>query len=194
MADVDLERPAPRHTTSATDFASVGLWAAAQRAELLQLTKELRSLEAAVPTTHLGDAGEREAAVPGVEGLLETAVHRLLASADAARVEAAALVATAVHEATRLLEGAGADDATVRRVTATRPDVVPAPPDAAALRRAAAARVRASLLEPASAHLAPDLPADAARAAEAYDLFWGDVPADRPVRERLRRFGQRSES
>lgn len=213
MVNAELALPTPRQIASTADFASIGLWATQQRFELARLTKELQSLLASIdaptggPHLETDDAGPAPTAfAPVIDIMLEAAMEQLDAGADAARQEATAVVATAMREATELLMSVGADPTAVRRVMTRSPEVAPVlrrPRRAAELWDAMGAS-RGSLQiqvpgTPTRVEAAPDDAIDpsfdggdliSGDASQVHELFWGSA-LDRPVRERLRRFGQR---
>lgn len=217
MIDETLALPSPVQVVGAEDFAAIGLWAAAQRAELARLTKELRSLRVAISALADGGRLETDDSDPApsdfahvVDVMLDTAMDQLDAEAEAVRDEAATVVAGAMRDAIEMLALVGADDALVRRVTTQRPDAAAPlrrPRRAAELWRAAEAgrssprddvtstRAAGSSASALSIALSSDRSGAlvGSDASQAHDLFWGTSLSDRPVRERLRRFGQRSQ-
>lgn len=214
MVNAELAPPTPCQIASAGDFGSIGLWATHQRFELARLTKELRALQAASdgpaggPHLETDDAGPAPTAfAPIIDLLLEAAMERLDAGADAARREARAVIATARREATELLLSVGADPTAVQRVTTCGPAITPAlrrPRRAAELWDVIGTRRESSHMHlPGPPDRVGAVPDDAIApsvdcgdlasgdASQVHELFWGSALSARPVRERLRRFGQR---
>lgn len=115
--------------------------------------------------------------VPIVESVLRAAMDRLDAEAAAARAEANAVVSAAVQRSADL-------------VLATRASRAPAAP---CVEEPAVDVVidlgRTTLPDPPPEALGPEV--GMGDEAQVYDLFWSEIPADQPIRERLRRWAQR---
>ena len=115
-----------------------------------------------------------EEITPLVESVIRVAMDRLDAEAAAAHAEAAAAVAAAVQRSTDLILAFDACGTTTPHHYEGR---TPAELD------------HPHLPEGVEDPLGPEVSAH--DAAQVYDLFWADIPADQPVRERLRRWAQR---
>jgi hypothetical protein len=118
------------------------------------------------PGGHLGSAE----IVPMVETVLRAAMERLDAEAAAAHAEASAAVAAAVRRSADLVLASANG-----RLRSRDDDLVLVGPS--------------RLPEPADDQLGPEV--STRTQAQVYDLFWSEIPADQPIRERLRRWAQR---
>lgn len=264
MSGLDIAVPAPRSIITDDDFAAIQRWADEQRAELQRLAEELHGVAGGAEQGPPPGIEPTPALFAPVDVMIESTMRQIDAETEAVRVAAARLVDDAVREATELLEAAGADPDTIRRVTArnaespagavrrprpaaelwqeieARRPQPPAPdgrvePEVGADRAAAdaasvhsadpvaeggsvveagAAAVVRGVVEPGpggeehvgdpaevldldagvvgegAAFFAGAPGSDASR--DVHEIFWGEAPPDRPVRERLRRLGQRT--
>ncbi|MGH9273319.1 MAG: hypothetical protein ACRDZU_01625 [Acidimicrobiales bacterium] len=127
-----------------------------------------------VAVVRAGSGLDEEDVVPMVESVLRAAMDRLDAEAAAARADASAAVHAAVQRSADLVLSLQSS----HRATARASEPV-----------GAVAVGQTSVPEPADG--APGRAVVGRDEAQVYDLFWSEIPADQPIRERLRRWAQR---
>jgi hypothetical protein len=200
MPALDAAPLVASHAVRGSEIETVERWVEERRRELARLTAELRAAQAEAAAAEMelsrmqAPAGRVAASVehsaptqmiPMVDAVLTQAKDRFVAEIEAARSDAAEVVAGAMRKASTLFDAVERD---LARLPAARPpavDVVHHP--LTDLTDSPHAVV--DLTESDDAVLGRDVsPEDSA---DLYAAFWADLEADQPVRERLRRWVQR---